>query len=230
MPAPALILLIATLATGDVPRIVFRDRVEVMSPRVRLADVADLSVLPVELAARVGGLELLRLPSGQREMAVPGGRLAERVGTIAPALKPLLQVSNRTVTVALVEVTPPADPADRPCATVLEPIAAGETPRTSALVLVSCVAPSSAAFRYDPASGLVRSRRALGVGDLAPAPPPNTLATVRAGDRIALRAQVGPVLVEHTVQALRTAPAGGPLTVRTAEGRVLTVPATEGLR
>jgi len=231
---PVLLMLAAGIHDGDASgRLVFLREVEVESRLVTLGDIVDLSPVPSDLAARVRGTEILRLPADRHRLSVPVGRLSERTRAIAPALSAFLpSAPDGLVTISLRSARPmPArSPRQTPCAVVLAPIAAGEAPRAETL---SSPAPCDAAappvaFGYDRQAGVVRARRALLVGDAVAAPPAEALAGVRKGDRLTLRAGVGPVVVERDVEAVQPARPGEPVFVRGSGGAVFTAPAPKG--
>lgn len=89
MPALSLLLAAASLEPEEArARIRFREMAEVSADRVRLEDVADLSVLPMGIRQRAGGLVLL--PRKGSAPAIPHARLAARARSLMPLLGPWL--------------------------------------------------------------------------------------------------------------------------------------------
>jgi len=109
------------------------------------------------------------------------------------------------------------------CVRVAKPLAASTAPVAGDFEPADCAHVSAAsAFRYDGRT--VRSARVLAVGEVLRQPPSFALAAVRPGDKLVIRVQAGPVVVQRTVEALQAARSGDRLFVKADDGAVFSVP------
>jgi hypothetical protein len=87
----------ASIGGGAKPAVLeFRPSVNIVDRSVRLADLADLRVLPKVLRARAEGLVVFRLPSVDRDHLIGADVLIARVRSLMPALAPWLNASAKT--------------------------------------------------------------------------------------------------------------------------------------
>ncbi len=108
------------------------------------------------------------------------------------------------------------------CATALAPIAAGEALTALNMITAPCPAsaPASASVRYDRNNRIARASAPIAAGDelgrfMTPAAP----LTVEDGQPLTLLVQMGPALIERSVEALQPS-TGGAVFVRDADGAV----------
>lgn len=114
------------------------------------------------------------------------------------------------------------------CVRVLKPLAASTAAVAGDFEEASCGdSPVQGALRYDLGSSVARTRRALSPREIVSEPPAFAMYAVRPGDKLLIRAQSGPVIVEREVEALQAAHAGQKLFVKAADGKVFSVPLVE---
>lgn len=125
------------------------------------------------------------------------------------------------VVLALAAATPTG-----PCLAVLHPVSAGALAVRGDFADAPCDG-ALPAFRYDRAARTLRAGRDLAPGERVRGPA-SLLSVVRPGDHLALRAHVGPVVVEREVEVVEPARAGEKIIVRGADGHVFSAPAPAG--
>lgn len=84
---PALVALLACVASSQAP-LIFKAEVVATDAVVRLADVADLSILPTPLRERAAAIEVARPGDGQEVLSTR--RMAQRARAALPGLTPWL--------------------------------------------------------------------------------------------------------------------------------------------
>ena len=195
--------------------------------RVTLADVADLSALPPAIRRRAGNAVLAQFRRGQETMILTPEWIARRVRGLIPALSgwtpaagaPPVVVRFQGALAANVQTVSP-----RSCVEVIEALPAGSVPVQSDLAPASCREERSGhAFRYDPEIRVLRAARDLIEGELIAAPAIR-LPDVGPGASLTLTARSGPVTVTREVTAMQPASRGQAVFVRTADGRLISVP------
>jgi hypothetical protein len=203
-----------------------RAEAAVTSTVVRLSDVARLGGVPAALRSRAAAIPVARFGAGQTRIVVAGGAVAERARGAMPALT----VWAATLDGARIPVTrrigraTSAAPA-RTCLRALRPMEAGAAAVREDFDETACTARAEA-LGYDRIAGLARAGRAIEAGDLVRGLPARTMSAVRPGQSLTLRAAVGPVVVERSVEVLRPARPGAPVFVRGDDGDVFAAPAS----
>lgn len=221
------IVLAGTAPVG--PPLAFAPRAEVSASRVTLGEVADLSVLPARLRGPAAQVVIATFRPGQLSLTLKISEVAERARAQAPALAPWFGADTvPTITLRrLVEAPSPAPRAKaQTCLRLLAPLGRGDVPMAADFEPSPCEA-TTAAFRYDPASGVARAARGLGAGDIVTAPPTSILAAARPGQVLRLRAHVGPVVVERAVEVVRPSVQGRALFVKGSDGKAFAAPMPE---
>lgn len=229
--AGGLILLTALTGAVAVPaHIAMRDAVTVEARAVRFADVADLTLLPAKLRMRATELTIAQLGPVDRTVAFSKAALVARARALLPGLAPWLpEAVKGTISVNYHAVAIAGRP-DHFCLRVLTPLPTGSSVKDADFAQTKCVGATVPAFVYDRFRRSVRTRRSLVRGDLVADYPQRDRDQIQAGQLIYLRAAVGPIIVDHAVAALQSAPVGGKLFVRTRDGDVHSIRYRGGLR
>lgn len=108
------------------------------------------------------------------------------------------------------------------CLRVVEPVGAGEFPKSEAFVEAECPAGSiDHAFAYDRMKRVTHAARKLAPGEIVLSYPEFGRQMVRPGERLVLVVVSGPVRIEQTVEALQSAKPGSRLFVKRADGEVI---------
>lgn len=202
---------------------------EVRRSEVAFGDVADVSRLPAALRDRAAALPIVQVPASGH-LVLTSGRLTERARALMPALAPFLPMGTQEkIVVRRAGNAPPpvlAGPTPRDaCMRVVQPVAEGSVLTRADLEPVGCEANAQpSAVRYDPEVRALRAERELEAGETLAAAPVFALAGVRAGQRLYVRAQVGPVVVEREVEAVQPGRTSGKVFVRASDGVVFSAP------
>lgn len=83
-------------------------------------------------------------------------------------------------------------------------------------------------LHYDSEAKVARAPRDLAAGTIVQAIPHAYLARARRGDAIAVVQRAGSITISQKATVLTDTVEGHPLWVRTTDGRVLTIPVTQG--
>ncbi|WP_322026145.1 hypothetical protein [Burkholderia sp. BCC1977] len=189
---------------------------------VLLSDVADLTPLPAALRERAARLVVLApLPSlsGAR---IDARRLVESARRQMPILAPWLDgVSGQEIEIVRRNGMPvvASPPARSPCVELLHALDTGSAPTPAAFRPATCSdSERPRAWRYDTATHIVRAARPLDVGEIVVKPPRQRIASVRRGEIVTRRVQVGATTVVRHGASLADAAEDRSVIVRTVDG------------
>jgi hypothetical protein len=203
-----------------------RDDSTVAGPELRLADVADLTTLPVHLCARASELVLARFALRDRSFGVRDSDIIAKAKARLPDLAPWLPLpSGKVIRVSIQTQRAESGSAanDKGCVRAVRPIAAGAVPSRDDFDLVPCEAASPRSFRYEASLRTVRTVRAVAEGEVVRPWPDFGSDRIAAGQSLTLKAFIGPVSVEREVVAAQSALPGQHVFVRNSDGAVQSV-------
>lgn len=198
-----------------------RGEVTTTGPELRLADLADLSILPADLREHARSITLTRFAGNRRTVVLSEREVVARARARMPALARWLPPpAGKSISVRIADGAP--DVADEviagSCVQAVRITAVGAVPASEDFAPAACVRGRDRALRYDRVTGSVRATRTIGAGEIVTAWAGYGGDRVNAGQVLTLTSYSGPARVERPVEALQSARPGQRLFVRSSDG------------
>lgn len=223
----SMVLALATMVApsidmpGNHAEIVVNDRV------LRLGDLIDARSIPAAYRDAALRVDIVRLGASEHALHLSADMVAHRIRVMVPALGIWARsniLSSYTVTYRAANKGQGLAVAPR-CLRVLKSIDSGVPARSDDFAPASCEKLEPGAwFLWNPATRSAVTRRAMGEGTTVPRFPGYGDRSVYAGDRLAIRTQVGPVTIQRAVTALQSARTGQRLLVQAEDGTIFSGP------
>lgn len=225
MIAVALLAAALPVALDAKPIARLYERVQLRGGLLYLSDAADLSGLPAQVRRQAEMLILGRYARRTGPQSISGGVVFSRARAMMPLLSQWLPTESRGTLTLFSDDRDEAADLPPSCLTVVMPVQAGMAASGRYFTSGACVgAYRSGVFRYDRHRQAVIAAQDLTQGEQVRAFAGAADRGVQPGERLTLRAGVGPVIVERDVEALQGARPGQRLFVKTNDGEVIAIP------
>jgi flagella basal body P-ring formation protein FlgA len=215
--------------------ITFRTVSDASDRAIRLADVADLTALPIVWRTRAADLVVARLRPEDTRVDIRAIRLAEAARRQLPAIAPWL-TADETQSVVIISRSTSAkryanerSRAQRQthCMELTHELSRGEAISVDGVRPVACPKDHRAQrAHYDLNARLARAPRDLVRGDILDGIAQQRLARVRQGEDVATVVQTGAITVTRTGTALADTAPGRPVILATGNREIIAAPAT----
>jgi hypothetical protein len=188
--------------------------------RIRLVDVADLSLLAPAARRSLAPRVIATMPPGRGRITLSREALTGLIRRSVPglALSPRLDEGMLIFRVAL------AEPASAGCSELARPVAAGKAISSEDMLPVPCRAEAVPELRFDRRDGIVRAGGDLAAGAYLGRISAGAAPAADKGDKLTLVSSAGPVRIAREVVAMQPGRAGARLFVRDSEGHVTSAP------
>jgi hypothetical protein len=206
----------AALAAPLTPPLVAHARVELSDDVVHLADVVDLTALPLPRRRAVAQRVVARLPAGRRSIMMSRAGLSLLVRRAVPGLVPT--IGGAAPILLAIRGQRGAEPRDD-CAVAASAVTAGIALTYDMVSPATCRDESVTAVMFDRRAGVAIAKHDLAAGAYLGRLIAAKTAGVRKGMQVNLVSSAGPVRVERLVTAMQDG-RGRRVFVRDEDGQV----------